>query len=221
MTPSRRHRPSLVRRAATVVVAGVLPLSLSACGASMDAMTYQERNSAGSANTSVGAMAVRNLAVQAPRNDRTYEQGTDATATLVLANSADEPDRLVEVTTDAAESVEVLVDGKPGELEVPARGSTADTAELRLVELKQDLREGENVSMTLRFERSGSLDVQVPIGTSDETDRPVYTGEEGGHEPALQAPAGGHHGEAEGEDTSEGEGEEGSAQGEGEENSGH
>jgi hypothetical protein len=60
--------------------------------------------------------------------------------------------------------------------------------------------------------RSGSVEVPVPVRSPGRTDRPVYTGEEGGEgEPALQAPAGGHGGEEAGgdEDGAGAEGEEG------------
>ena len=202
----------MTRRGAAVLVAGVLPLLVAGCGASMDAQTYQERSQADATNAAVGTLAIRGLAVLPAEDSRTLQEGEDAEAVLVVTNNDDESDRLVEVTTDAAESVEVLVQEQPASLEVPALGSTGDTARLRLVSLTQDLTEGEYVTMTFRFENNGEIEVPVPVQVSGRTDRPVYTGEEGGEgEPALQAPAGGHHGEESGgdEDGAGGEGEEG------------
>jgi hypothetical protein len=117
------------------------------------------------------------------------------------------------VTSPDAESVELLVDGEESDgIDVPALGSTGDTASLRMVSLTEELREGEYTTLTFRFERSGSVEVPVPVRSPGRTDRPVYTGEEGGEgEPALQAPAGGHGGEEAGgdEDGAGAEGEEG------------
>ena len=144
-----------------------------------------------------------------------------------MTNSDDTPDTLVEVTAEGAESVEVLVDGKPGELEVPALGSTEERGSFRLVGLEDELREGEYLTMTFRFENNGSVEVPVPVAVSGRTDRPTYTGKEGEEgEPALQAPTGGEKGQeaggdengagAEGEEGIIGESETGQAEDEGE-----
>ena len=202
MSPSRRPRPSLARSAAAVLLAGALPVALTGCGASLDAQTYQERTQADATNAALGTLAIRGLAVLPPEDGRTLEAGSDAEVVLVVTNDDDRPDELLEVTTEAAESVEVLVENEPASLEVPALGSTEDTALLRLEGLTEDLSEGEYVTLTFRFQRNGTLEVPVPVAVSGRTDRPVYTGgagEEG--EPALQAPAGGH-----GEEEGEGEG---------------
>ena len=216
MSSPRRPRPVTARplasRSAALLLAGVLPLALAGCGAGRDAQTYQERSQADATNTAVGTLAIRGLAVLPSEDGRTLEEGEDAEAVLVVTNNDDEPDTLLEVTTDGAESVEVLVEDSPASLEVPALGSTENTARLRLVSLTQDLTEGEYVTMTFRFEKNGTIEVPVPVAVSGRTDRPVYTGGEGEEgEPALQAPAGGHHGEESGgdEDGAGGEGEEG------------
>ena len=215
MSSPRRSRPyarPLVRRGAAVLVAGVLPLALTACGADRDAQTYQERSQAEASNTAVGTLALRGVAVLPPEDDRTWAAGEDAEAVFVVTNQDDEPDTLLEVTAEGVESVEVLVDGEPGELEVPALGSTEERGSLRLVSLEDPLREGEYITMTFRFEKNGTVELPVPVATSGRTDRPVYTGGEGEEgEPALQAPAGGHEGEESGgdENGAGGEGEEG------------
>jgi len=222
---TRRPLPPLTRP----VTGGLLALVLTGCGASLDAQTYQERNQADAANTAVGTIALRGLSVEPGGDDRTHEAGEDAEVFVTLTNRDDEADTLVEVTTPDAESVELLVDGEQSDdgIEVPALGSTEDVATLRLVSLTEELREGEYTTLTFRFERSGRVEVPVPVRSPGRTDRPVYTGEEGGEgEPALQAPAGGHHGEeaggdedgagAEGEEGIVGEGEGGQSEDEGE-----
>ena len=200
---STPRRPLPVLRPATGVL---LALALTGCGATLDAQTYQERTQADATNTAVGTLSLRGISVEPGGSDRTHEAGDDVEVALVLTNADDEADTLVEVTTSDAESVELLDDGEASDgIEVPALGSTGDTASLRLVSLTEELREGEYTTLTFRFERNGSVEVAVPVRSPGETDRPVYTGEEGGEEPALQAPAGGHGEEGE-------EGEEGSAE---------
>ena len=203
MSTPRRPLTALTRPAAGAVLA----LALTGCGATLDAQTYQERSQSDATNTAVGTLALRGVSVEPGGDDRTHEAGDDAEVFLTLTNRDDEPDTLVEVTTPAAESVEVLLDGEEGTLEIPALGSTEDAASLRLVSLTEDLREGEYITLTFRFERNGDIEVPVPVRTSGLTDRPVYTGGEGEEgEPALQAPAGGHGGEeAEGEESGGGE----------------
>jgi len=212
---ARLHRPA----GALVAVSAVL--AVSACGASLDAQTYQERNNAESTNAAVGALALRNVAVQAPRTGEGYAAGEDATVVLTVTNAAPEQDRLVEATSSAAREVVVVAGDAERPLVVPGLGSTGGFVTLELRDLTRPLRPGEYVDLTLRFARSGSTELLVPIITTGEADRPVYTGErfEGGEEPALQAPAGGHH--SEGGEPAEGEGEEGAessgaADGEGE-----
>ena len=192
-----RHPHRLV----TALAVSAAVVSLSACGAGLDAQTYQERNNAGSTDTAVGSLAVRNVFIEAPSRGDVYEEGDDATGTITVTNVSPEPDRLVEVTTDAAEEVVVLVDGEEGEVEVPPLGSTGSLVTLELRGLTREIRTGEFVTMTLRFAENGTSEILVPVALTGESDRDIYTGEyeEGGEEPALQAPAGGHGEEDESE----------------------
>lgn len=185
------------RRLATGLLALAIAVSVSACGADLEAQTYQQRDQAESTDSSVGALSLRNLAIEAPSNDEGYDVGEDATVVLTVTNAASEQDRLVEVTSSAAPEVVVLAGGAERDMVVPSLGSTGSAVTLELRGLTRTLRPGEYVDLTLRFENSGTAEVLVPVITTGKTDRPVYTGErfEGGEEPALQAPAGGHHGE--------------------------
>ena len=224
MSTPRRPFHALARPA----VGGLLALALTGCGATLDAQTYQERSNADATNTAVGTIALRGVSVEAGGGDRAHEVGSDAEVFLVLTNDDDEADTLVEVTTPDADAVELLVDGEESDgIEVPALGSTGDSASLRLVSLTEELREGEYTTLTFRFEDNGPIEVAVPVRSPGRTDRPVYTGGEGEEgEPALQAPAGGHGGEeaggdedgagAEGEEGIVGEGEAGQGEDEGE-----
>ena len=186
------------RRLATGLLALATAASVSACGAGLDAMTYQERNQAESSDASTGSLAIRNVMVEAPPSGELYEVGEHATVVLTVTNASDEEDRLVEVTTPVASEVIIRAGGREDGVDVPPFGSTGSEVTLELVGLKQALRPGEYVDLTLRFEDNGTVELRAPIATTGETDRPVYTGdrESGGHEPALQAPAGGDHGES-------------------------
>lgn len=196
------------RRIATGLLAVATAMSVSACGASMDAQTYQERTNAESTNTAVGQLAVRGVAVEAPRTDKGYDVGDDATVMITVTNAGSDADRLVEVTSSAAREVVVLAGDDEGDLVVPARGSTGDFVTLELRGLTRALRPGEYVDLSLRFADNGTTDLVAPVMTTGKTDRPVYTGErfEGGEEPALQGPAGGHHGDEHGGEGEESEG---------------
>ena len=191
-------------------LAAVAALALSACGASLDAQTYQERNNAESTDTAVGSLALRDVAVEAPRGE-TYEVGDDAGVSITVTNAAPEEDRLIEVSSpDAEEVVTVDEDGEETDLEVPSLGSTQGRVQLELRGLNRELRSGEYVTLRLRFEENGATEVLVPVILSGESDREIYTGEResGGEEPALQAPAGGEsEGEGQGATTEEESGE--------------
>ena len=187
------------RRIATGLLAVTTALSVSACGASLDAQTYQERTNAEAENAAVGTLAIRGVYVEAPASDEGYEVGDDATVKITVSNAGAESDRLLEVTSSAAREVAVIAGDEEGDLVVPPLGSTGDFVTFELRGLTRALRPGEYVDLSLRFADNGTAELLAPVMTTGDTDRPVYTGErfEGGHEPALQAPAGGHHGEGE------------------------
>jgi hypothetical protein len=126
-----------------------------------------------------------------------HSVGDDATVVLTVTNAANQEDRLLEVTSSAAEEVSVLAGGREREMVVPPLGSTGNFVTLRLRGLTRDLRPGEYVDLALRFERNGSTELLAPVITTGKTDRPIYTGEreEGGEEPGAAGAAGGHHGE--------------------------
>ena len=177
-----------------LAVTGLLVLALSGCGAGLDAQTYQTRTVGDASNVDLGPLAVRNIAVNPPSGGFTHPAGSDVRGVFLVANRSDEPDTLLEITSDAAAEVAVLQDGAPAELAIPASGSTEGSAGFVLRDLAEDLVTGEYVMLTLRFERAGSLDVLVPVATNGRAGRPIFTGEPGSEEgePALQGPAGGH-----------------------------
>jgi len=178
------------RRAAAAAVATGLMLALTGCGAGFQAQTYQERTVADVSNTAVGALALRALSVS-PGSDGELRPGDDADVQLVVVNEGAEADRLVEVTSPAAESVDIIeTEGGTvlDELEIPALGTTGGSAGLVLRGLTERVLAGETVEMTLRFERNGEVTVSVPVATTGRYDEDrersenfPLPGEHGGH----------------------------------------
>jgi len=186
---SRTSRP---HRLVAAVAAAPLLAGMSACGAGLDAQTYQERTAADAANTSVGFLDVRNLRVEPPLVGSTLRQGGTAVVEMTIVSQDNQPDRLVEATSPVASEVVTVVDGEPGEIVVPALGSTVNSARLRLVGLTKDLNSGQNIAVALRFARAGTVREVIPVGLTGESDRPIFTEGDGEGQPALQGPAGGH-----------------------------
>lgn len=197
-----------------------LALVLTGCGAGLAPQTYQRRNAADATNVDVGGLSVRNIMVSPPSGGSTHEAGDDAPGTFRVVNDDAEPDRLLEATTDAAAEVVLTQGGAPGSVEVRGQASTDDSAAFVLRGLTRDLVSGEFVTMTLRFERAGTVEVLVPVAVTGRTQRPGRTGEPGSEEgePALQGPAGGHS-ESKGEAGAEGTGGGQAERGQGEEGS--
>lgn len=95
---------------------------------------------------------------------------------LTVANSGKQADRLIAATSPAAAKVEIhtmSMDGGvmrmrpvPGGLAVPAGGTLAlkpGGYHLMLIGLKQPLALGKLVPLTLRFERAGTVTVQLKV----------------------------------------------------------
>ena len=177
-----------------LAAAGLLTLSLTGCGAGLEAQTYQKRIVGDATNVDLGTLAVRNISVSPPTNGRTYEAGGEARGVFTVANSGTEPDVLLGVTSPEADEVVVTTNGLPGSLRVPGQGTTGTSAGLVLRGLSKDLIAGQYITLVLRFERAGTLEVLVPVAVTGRTQRPGRTGEPGSEEgePALQGPAGGH-----------------------------
>jgi hypothetical protein len=96
---------------------------------------------------------------------------------MTLKNSGNEADTLVKVTTkvsDAAEIHEMSMENQvmkmrpiPGQrLEIPARGTVELKPEglhIMLIGLKQQLKPGDKIDLTLTFEKSGEKTVQAEV----------------------------------------------------------
>jgi copper(I)-binding protein len=117
---------------------------------------------------------------QAIRVDHPYARATPPGARtggafFVLVNSAAGADRLVAASSPAARAVELHQMAMEGgvmkmraipAIEIPAGGRVElkpGGYHVMLVDLKQPLKAGDRIPMTLTFERAGTLDVVVPV----------------------------------------------------------
>jgi periplasmic copper chaperone A len=159
-------------RPATAAVAVALGLALTGCGANFEAQTYQTRAVGDGTNAAVGAIAVRNVTLVAPESGDSYAEGDDAEVLLTLTNDGPDDDRLVEASSPDAEEVEVQQDGSAssGGVELPRLSTTANGVSLQLTGLSRDLRPGQYVEITLRFETNGEVTVSAPVATTGEYD---------------------------------------------------
>ncbi len=101
--------------------------------------------------------------------------GGNSAAYMLLRNSGDETDRLVNVQSEAAESVELhmsqtendVTTMRPVEfIEVPAQGETElkpGGLHIMLIGLKHELKAGDTVKLTLEFEKAGEMNVEAEV----------------------------------------------------------
>jgi copper(I)-binding protein len=119
--------------------------------------------------------------------DSPWARATPATAKagggyLTIKNTGTTPDRLISARSQAADKAEVhqmKMEGNvmrmreiSGGLEIPP-GATVTLApgglHLMMMGLKAPLKEGEKVPLTLVFEKAGSLDVELAVGSMGAT----------------------------------------------------
>lgn len=158
-------------RPAVAALALGLPLVLTACGASLNAQTYLERPTSDGTNAAVGAIAVRNIRVVPPEDGEVHQAGEDVEVRVTFTNDGPEDDVLVGATSDTAESVQLQVSGDDVErVELPRLGTTGDGVTLVLADIAEQLRPGNYIAITLRFERNGEVTTGTPVETTGEYD---------------------------------------------------
>ncbi|WP_324669114.1 SCO family protein [Geochorda subterranea] len=106
---------------------------------------------------------------------RPAASGDTSAVYLTLVNPTQSPDRLLEVRTDVARATEIHETRMEGDVmrmepvhavEVPARGEAVlrpGGLHIMLVGLERNLRQGDRVSVVLRFERAGEVPADVPV----------------------------------------------------------
>ena len=157
---------SALATTARLLAAGSAAVALTACGASFQPLTYEERDLGDSSNVQVGSIDVRNVTVEAPEEGYVHEAGSTVAVLFTLSNRNPEADALVEVTTEAAGAVRLLDGGREvEEVEVPEQGVVGEDVEIELEDVTRELRAGAYVELTLVFEKNGSETFRVPIAT--------------------------------------------------------
>jgi copper(I)-binding protein len=110
-------------------------------------------------------------------NDNAPKQmaGMNSAAYMLLRNTGNTSDRLLRVESDVAYSVELhiseLQNGvmsmrRVNDLEVPAKGEVIlepGGLHIMLINLNQDLVQGEDVQLVLEFEKSGEIGIEAEI----------------------------------------------------------
>jgi len=116
------------------------------------------------------------LTIDHPWSRATPPGAKSGSAYFTVANAGNEPDRLVSVTTEIAETTEIhevtmkdnvmTMRAVPGGLVVPAHGEIAlkpGSYHLMLMGLKQPLVKGTPFKGTLTFEKAGKIDVSFAV----------------------------------------------------------
>lgn len=154
-----------VRSAAAAVLTAA---SLSACATGLNAGTYQQNTRQDTAYADLEGVSLRNLHVKAPStSDGIIPAGGEAVVTGVLVNSTDTADRLRSVASDLAADVTLTADGAPATGIEVAPGGTTTAWTAVLSGLREQVRPGEFITVTLTFATAGRKTVQVPVQTGD------------------------------------------------------
>lgn len=123
-----------------------------------------------------GASASSVMVMQAYARASATPTATSGAAYVSLMNHAAEADRLMSVATPAAKTAEIHkseeVDGvmkmaPAGPLEIPAQGileMKPGGYHVMLMGLTAPLKKGDEIEITLTFEKAGEVKVKVPVG---------------------------------------------------------
>src|SRR6478609_5036609 len=154
-------------RTSPIVVAALLSVSvvpLAACTSQPDPVQARITNPARgtSVNAEVGSLRLLATRIDAPE-DRKLLTGSNTGLFTTLANDGATADRLVAVSTAYARQV-IMRQGTDGP-EAPVKGVVSlqypGGLHLEMVDLELDVRAGRLLPVTFRFEKAGSVTVNV------------------------------------------------------------
>lgn len=123
-----------------------------------------------------GANASSVMVTEAFARASATPMATSGAAYVSLTNHATEDDRLVSASTPSARAAEIhkseVVGGimrmaAAGALEIPANGTLAMQPggyHIMLIGLVKPLKKGDEIEITLTFEKAGAVTVKVPVG---------------------------------------------------------
>ncbi len=141
-------------------------LVLGGCAAGQEAETAQETPDVAGVDGTVGELSLDDVFLDA---EDTVEAGASVPLRGVLTNDAEQADRLVGVSTPAAESVQLLDEfGAPSAdgIEVPAGGQVEAVSEAVRMQLEQvtaPIAPTDTVPVTFSFATAGEVTLDVPV----------------------------------------------------------
>lgn len=183
-----KHHTFRVRLTSAALGLGAV-VALAGCSAGQVTETDTQVSAVPGGSGDANGIGVRNATLSFPESGARYPAGSSAPLAGVLINDTGELDRLVQVNSTFAGSVEV---GKErtlpsrtalhayGAENVQAGGTQQREVSITLKGLTQDITPGVTIPVTFVFEKAGPVTVQVPIG-EDTTPRPDTGGEESHH----------------------------------------
>lgn len=175
MRSSSLRKSPTSSRARGALAALLAAATLSACGTGLQAGTYQQNTRQDVASVDLEGVSVRNLHATAGTTDGTIPAGGSAVVSGVLVNNTNAADRLRDVSSDLASEVTLTAGGQPATgVEIPPGGS-ATTWTAVLGGVREQVRPGQYVTVTLTFAVAGRATVQVPVraGANGLESRPV------------------------------------------------
>ncbi|WP_091803063.1 copper chaperone PCu(A)C [Prauserella marina] len=163
-------------------------LLVTGCGAGQITQTDTQVAAVNGAEAQVGTMAIRNAELAYPSGGEpaVHTEGSNADVLMSIVNQSLEEDQLVSASSENADSVEL-----GGERAIPgnttlAIGPTAPGGEqqlhgtITLQGLKQEVRPGQNLVITLTFREAGEVQVDLPVMAPTEPRASEEEHEEGG-----------------------------------------
>jgi len=169
-------------RAATMGVLLLGPLALSACSAGQVTQTATQVRDKAGPQAEVANITLRSITLEYPQSGR-YDAGDDAELRAAIINTADEPDTLVSIESDAFEGVRAIGgDTTSGVSSSSALGSDVDIEIPRddtvflggngptvlLENLSESLTAGQSIELTMTFEQAGPVTVQAMVANPGE-----------------------------------------------------
>jgi copper(I)-binding protein len=152
---------TVARRLMIGALALVIP-ALAGCEAGFDAPTLEFHNASGGAYKTFNGISINDVFVLgAPSGS--VPAGSSASMFLSLFNSGTSADKLVSVTASGA-AANVQLTG--GGVELPASSSvnlTGPSPSVVLSDLSKPLPSGGSITVTLNFQRAGTVEIPVPV----------------------------------------------------------
>ena len=141
-------------------------LVLGGCSAGQEAETAEETPDVAGVDGTVGSVSLDDVFLDA---EDTVEAGASVPLRGVLTNDAEQADRLVGVSTPAAESVQLLDEsGAPSAdgIELPAAGqveAVSGAVRMQLEGVTAPIAPTDTVSVTFTFATAGEVALDVPV----------------------------------------------------------